>query len=148
MNTLMTRKLREIIPVRDIARRVNKLDLKRLSDDLDAQGCTVIEKLITPEECDALAGLYPKDEIFRSRIAMARPGFGRREYKYFSYPLPSIISQLRTFIYFRLAPIANRWSKAMDIKMHYPKQHADYLERCHEAGQRDSAAIAIRAWRL
>lgn len=127
--------MRELTPATDVAGRVNALDWGRISDELDAQGCTVIEKLITPEECDALAGLYPKDEIFRSRVVMARHGFGRGEYKYFSYPLPAIICELRTSIYPRLAPIANRWNKAMGVDVRYPEKHADFIMRCHDAGQ-------------
>jgi hypothetical protein len=99
------------------------------------QGCAVIEKLVTPEECDALAGLYPKDEIFRSRVVMERHGFGRGEYKYFSYPLPGVISELRTSIYPWLAPIANRWNEAMGIAVRYPEKHVDFIQRCHDAGQ-------------
>ncbi len=124
-----------IIPARNIASRVKALDWERVSKDLDAQGCAMIEGLITPEECDALAGLYPEDGIFRSRVVMGQHGFGRGEYKYFSYPLPDIIAGLRTVIYPRLAPIANRWNAAMGIDVRYPEKHADYIARCHDAGQ-------------
>jgi hypothetical protein len=134
MNTLTT-KIREITPATDVIGRVNVLDWSRLSDELDAQGYTVIEKRVTCKECDALVGLYPKDEIFRSRVVMARHGFGRGEYKYFSYPLPSVISELRTSIYPWLMPIANRWNKAMGIDVQYPEKHADFIRCCHEAGQ-------------
>jgi uncharacterized protein len=114
---------------------VKSLDWERVSKDLDAQGCAMIEGLITPEECDALAGLYPVDGIFRSRVVMGQHGFGRGEYKYFSYPLPDIIAGLRTVIYPRLAPIANRWKAAMGINVRYPEKHADFIARCHDAGQ-------------
>jgi hypothetical protein len=134
MNEL-SRKVREITPVQDITHRIKALDWKQISDDLEAQGSAVIEKLITPEECETLAGLYRKDEIFRSRIVMARHGFGRGEYKYFSYPLPCIISELRTSMYQELAPIATYWNQAMGIDVRYPPNHADFIKRCHEAGQ-------------
>jgi uncharacterized protein len=124
-----------ITPARNIASRVKSLDWERVSKDLDAQGCAMIEGLITPEECDALAGLYPVDGIFRSRVVMGQHGFGRGEYKYFSYPLPDIIAGLRAAIYPRLAPIANRWNAAMGIDVRYPEKHADYIARCHDAGQ-------------
>jgi uncharacterized protein len=124
-----------ITPARNIASRVKSLDWERVSKDLDAWGCAMIEGLITPEECDALAGLYPEDSIFRSRVVMERHGFGRGEYKYFSYPLPDIIAGLRTAIYPRLAPIANRWNAAMGIDVRYPEKHTDYIARCHDAGQ-------------
>ena len=98
----------------------------------------MIEGLITREECDALAELYPIDGLFRSRVVMARHGFGRGEYKYFSYPLPDIIAGLRTALYPRLAPIANRWNTAMGIDVRYPEKHADFIARCHDAGQRQA----------
>ena len=84
---------------------------------------------------ETLASLYSKDEIFRSRVVMGRHGFGRGEYKYFSYPLPDIIADLRTALYPHLVPIANRWNTAMGIDVRYPEKHADFIERCHQAGQ-------------
>jgi hypothetical protein len=134
MNALV-KEARAITPAKDIAGRVKVLDWERVSQDLDAQGCAMIEGLITRQECDALAALYSQDGIFRSRVVMARHGFGRGEYKYFSYPLPDIIAGLRTAIYPRLAPIANRWNAAMDSDVRYPEKHADYIARCHDAGQ-------------
>jgi hypothetical protein len=110
-------------------------DWGEVTNELDAQGCAVIEKLLTPEECNALAGLYPEEGGFRSRVIMAHHGFGRGEYKYFSYPLPGIIADLRTSIYSRLAPIANHWNEAMGIDVRYPAELGDFLKRCHEAGQ-------------
>jgi uncharacterized protein len=117
------------------ATRVKTIDWERVSKDLDTQGSAAFEGLLSPDECQALAGLYPKDEIFRSRVVMARHGFGRGEYKYFSYPLPDLIAGLRTAIYPHLVPIANRWNNAMGIDVRYPEKHADFIERCHQAGQ-------------
>lgn len=134
MNEL-SRKVQAITPANDMAERIKAVDGKRISDNLDAQGFAVIENLVAPEECEALARLYPRDEIFRSRVVMARHGFGRGEYKYFRYPLPDTISDIRASMYPKLAPIANRWNKAMGIDVRYPVNHADFLERCHEAGQ-------------
>jgi hypothetical protein len=134
MNALVKEAL-AITPARNIASRVKSLDWERVSKDLDVQGCAMIEGLITRQECDTLAGLYPEDGIFRSRVVMGQHGFGRGEYKYFSYPLPDIIAGLRTAIYPHLAPIANRWNAAMGINVRYPEKHADYIARCHDAGQ-------------
>ena len=131
----LVKRARTITPARDIAGSVNALNWERLSQDLDARGCAMIEGLVTREECNALASLYPVDDIFRSRVVMARHGFGRGEYKYFSYPLPEIVAELRTAIYPHLAPIANRWNAAMGIDVRYPEKHADYIARCHAAGQ-------------
>ncbi len=117
------------------AERVKALDWSRVADDLASQGAAVLENLLSPEECRAIASLYPDDSLFRSRIVMSRHGFGRGEYKYFAYPLPELISRFRTELYSRLAPVANRWNELMKIDMRYPAQHADFLDICHEAGQ-------------
>jgi hypothetical protein len=102
---------------------------------LDAHGWAMLEGILSAEECRALAGLYECGGSFRSRIVMARHGFGRGEYKYFAYPLPDIIADLRTSIYPRLAPIADRWNEAMGIDVRYPAAHGQFLARCHAAGQ-------------
>jgi hypothetical protein len=120
---------------KNVAGRVKALDWQRVSQDLDAEGSAVIGQLLSPDECRALAALYPKGDIFRSRIVMAHHGFGRGEYKYFSYPLPDLIAGLRTAIYPHLVPIANRWNNAMGIDGRYPEKHADFIARCHQAGQ-------------
>ena len=119
----------------NVAQRVAALDWNRISEDLYAQGSAVIESLISPGECKRLAALYPDDSLFRSRIVMERHGYGRGEYKYFAYPLPDIVAALRAAVYPHLAPIANRWNEAMGIDARYPGEHADFLVRCHAAGQ-------------
>jgi hypothetical protein len=119
----------------DIAARVVALDWTQAASDLDAQGCAVLKGLLTAEECRALVVRYPDDGIFRSRVVMGRHGFGRGEYKYFAYPLPQPIAELRTALYARLHGIANRWNEAMDIDIRYPESHEAFLARCHRAGQ-------------
>jgi uncharacterized protein len=119
----------------DIAARVDAIDWAQATAELDAQGCAVLKGLLTPDECAALAAMYPDDSHFRSRIVMGRHGFGRGEYKYFSYPLPDLIAELRPLLYQRLTGIANRWNEAMGIDIRYPASHAAFLKRCHEAGQ-------------
>ena len=114
---------------------IETIDWQRVSDDLDARGCAMIENLLTPQQCVDLAALYPDDARFRSRIVMARHGFGRGEYKYFSYPLPDPIADLRPALYPPLSQIANRWNATMGIDVRYPATHDDFLARCHEAGQ-------------
>jgi hypothetical protein len=89
----------------------------------------------TAAECENIAGLYEDDRRFRSHVVMARHGFGRGEYKYFAYPLPDVIADLRRAIYPNLAPIANRWNESMGIDVRYPDAHADFIARCHNAGQ-------------
>jgi uncharacterized protein len=131
----MTATARKLQSTPDIAARVDNIDWAQATTDLDAQGCAVLRDLLTPDESAALAAMYPDDSHFRSRIVMGRHGFGRGEYKYFSYPLPDLIAQLRPALYARLAGIANRWNEAMGIDIRYPAAHAAFLKRCHEAGQ-------------
>jgi len=126
---------RKLQSAADIAARVEAIDWAQASTDLDAQGCAVLRGLLTPDECSALAAMYSDDSHFRSRIVMGRHGFGRGEYKYFAYPLPDLIAELRPALYAQLAGIANRWNEAMGIDIRYPASHAAFLTRCHEAGQ-------------
>ena len=128
----------------EVAERTRALDWNRVARDLDAAGNAMLEGLLSPDECRSLAGLYPADDIFRSRIVMARHGFGRGEYKYFSYPLPEIIARLRTALYPRLAPIGNRWNEALGIDVRYPAEHVDFITRCHEAGQRKPTPLLLQ----
>jgi uncharacterized protein len=123
------------ISTESVAERVGGLDWQTVSEELDEYGNAQLPGILSPEECDALARLYPDDKHFRSRVVMERYSFGRGEYKYFRYPLPEIISDVRTALYPHLAEIANRWNEALGIEARYPKQHAVYLHRCHEAGQ-------------
>jgi hypothetical protein len=119
----------------DIAARVDAIDWAQAAGELDAHGCTVLKGLLSQDECRALAALYADDKHFRSRIVMARHGFGRGEYKYFSYPLPDLIAELRPALYARLRDVANRWNEAMSIDLRYPAAHEAFLKRCHAAGQ-------------
>ena len=123
----------------------NGLDWVRIASDLDAQGyATTVAALLTPSQCDALAAAYAQDRLFRSRIVMARHGFGRGEYKYFAYPLPEPIRGLRTALYPPLAEIANRWNAAMGIATRYPPAHREFLERCHGAGQTKPTPLLLQ----
>ena len=133
--TAATKTVTGIAWAKSAAERVEALDWERVWHDLDAQGSAMIERLLSADECQTLAGLYPQDDLFRSRVVMERHGFGRGEYKYFNYPLPELIACLRTGVYPHLVPLANRWNAAMGSDVCYPEQHADFLARCHQAGQ-------------
>jgi uncharacterized protein len=115
--------------------RVAQIDWNRLAEDLSEQGSAVEEKLLSPEECQAISSLYSDDAHFRSRVVMDRHGFGKGEYKYFSHPLPNLVEGFRTALYPRLAPIANQWNERMAIGVRYPAKHAAFLELCHQANQ-------------
>jgi hypothetical protein len=119
------------------------VDWDGVARDLDAAGNAVLHQLLAPGECRELAALYPRDDRFRSRVVMARHGFGRGEYKYFSYPLPSLVAGLRTALYPRLAPMADRWNQALGIRVRYPKDHAGFLAWCHAAGQMKPTALLL-----
>ena len=119
-------------------------DTKRLNTDLDATGSAVLEGLLSPEMCGQLAGLYPCEKLFRSRIDMAQHGFGRGEYQYFDYPLPEPVQRLRGELYPPLAAVANRWSEALGSGARYPREHAEFLARCHAAGQRRPTPLLLR----
>jgi hypothetical protein len=124
--------------------RVEAVAWEQAAEDLGAYGCARLAKLLAPAECEALVRLYAADEPFRSRVVMEKHHFGRGEYKYLRYPLPPLVAALRTALYPRVAPIANRWSEALRSDVRYPALHADYLARCHQAGQRRPTPLLLR----
>jgi uncharacterized protein len=127
-----------------ITRRVAALDWQRVVTNLDADGHARIGPVLTPEECASLAAHYADGTRFRSRIVMARHGFGRGEYQYFTYPLPALVGALRTALYPRLCGLASRWNEAMGIALHYPEAHAAFLDRCHRAGQTKPTPLLLQ----
>ena len=130
---------------KDVMQRVKILDWNHISQDLNSHGNAIIESLISSNDCDTLVNLYSEDGIFRSRVVMEQHGFGQGEYKYFSYPLPDIIASLRTTLYPHLAPIANQWSEMLNIiDVRYPEKHADFIARCHNAGQLKPTPLLLR----
>ena len=133
-----------------IAGRVAALDWPALETALDRHGCATTGPLLTADECAALAALYPQDAPFRSRVIMARHGFGRGEYKYFAYPLPDLIAALRTALYPSLAAIANRWNAALGIATRYPRGPCGLSGAVPRgrADAADAAAAAVRRRRL
>jgi uncharacterized protein len=128
----------------ETSRPLSDIDWQRSAADLDAHGCTVLPGLVEPAACTALAALYDDDRLFRSRVVMARHGFGRGEYRYFAYPLPGVVAALRAALYPPLAEIANRWNAALGIDTRYPADHADFLDRCHAAGQVKPTPLLLR----
>jgi len=124
--------------------RLDGVDWTALAAELDSQGCAVLPGLLDEGSCAGLAGLYPDTARFRSKVVMARHGFGRGEYQYFAHPLPPLVAALRHALYPPLAAIANRWSAALGSDERYPPAHADYLARCHEAGQRLPTPLLLR----
>ncbi len=118
-----------------VAERIEAQDWPALEAQLDAHGCAPICGLLSVEEAGRIAAFYDDDGRFRSRVVMARHGFGRGEYKYFAYPLPDLVAELRAALYPRLQPVANRWNESMGIDQRFPDDHQGFLARCHAAGQ-------------
>jgi len=124
--------------------RVAAIDWPRVGAELDAQGWAVLPQLLSATQCASIAGLYTADEVFRSRVVMARHGFGRGEYRYFAYPLPGLVDGLRSALYPPLAPIANRWHETMGMEARFPAEHASFIARCHAAGQTRPTPLLLR----
>lgn len=127
-----------------LGQRVATLDWPRISEDLEARGNATLPALLSESECRALAALYSDDAIFRSRVVMAKHGFGRGEYRYFTYPLPALVGALREAFYPHLAPIANRWNAALKSEIRFPETHVEFLARCHAAGQVRPTPLLLR----
>jgi hypothetical protein len=127
-----------------IDERIDANDWSSVTEHLDAWGWATINNVLDPDQCRAIAGLYSDDRRFRSQVVMARHGFGQGEYKYFSYPLPRIIADLRSELYVRLASLANRWNEAMGLDVRYPHTHAEFITRCHQAGQKRPTPLVLR----
>jgi hypothetical protein len=135
---------RAIVTSGSIEQRILAIDWEQVSQDLDAEGHAIIQRILTADESEAVAKLFKRDELFRSRVVMERHRFGRGEYKYFSYPLPNIVASLRANVYPRLVSTANRWNERLGINGRYPAQHADYLERCHQDGQHKPTPLMLQ----
>ncbi len=128
----------------DAKTRLASADWAVIAADLDARGHAVIEQLLQPAQCWSLAALYDTTERFRSKVVMERHGYGRGEYKYFSYPLPALVAELRAALYPPLAMIANRWNAELGIDVRYPPGHAAFVARCHAAGQTRPTPLLLR----
>lgn len=128
----------------ELPKRVAQLNWSALHEQLHITGFANTGPLLSARQCVAWREQYAVDELFRSRIVMARHGFGQGEYKYFNYPLPDAVQQLRTAFYAHLAPVANVWAKAMGQSIVFPATHSEMLERCHQAGQLRPTPLLLR----
>ncbi|MBT2295638.1 2OG-Fe(II) oxygenase [Pseudomonas fluorescens] len=127
-----------------LAQQISTHDWSALEQNLDQDGSAIIRNLVTARQCKMLSGRYAEGDLFRSKVIMARHGFGRGEYQYFRYPLPDVVQQLRQSLYSRLVPLANRWNECMGLEVRYPDQHADFIQRCHAAGQRRPTPLLLQ----
>jgi hypothetical protein len=131
-------------PADSVSARIAALDWTRIGAELDVHGCATIAGLLAPSECECLVHAYDDEALYRSRVVMARHGFGRGEYRYFAYALPPLVQQLRGAAYPYLASLANRWNEALGSDMRFPPDHAAYLARCHAAGQQRPTPLILR----
>ena len=127
-----------------IERRLDAFDWSVVAADLDNRGWAVCRNLLSADECRVTAALYGSQDGFRSHVIMSRHGFGRGEYKYFAYPLPPLVADLRTALYARLAPVADGWNARMDIGVRYPSAHEDFVRRCHREGQNRPTPLLLQ----
>ena len=127
-----------------IEARIAAIDWTTAAAELDASGRAIFANLLEPAECAAITALYDEDRRFRSHVIMARHGFGRGEYKYLAHPLPNLVARLRTALYPRLVPVANRWYEAMGLAVRFPPSLTTFLRRCHEAGQDKPTPLLLR----
>ena len=121
------------------------IDWQGVLSRLDERGYAVIPALLTQTTSEEIAAIYHNDRRFRSRIEMERYGFGRGEYKYFSYPLPEVIQQLRSSFYPLLAPLANEWRARLETKgSPYPETLSEFIAQCHGAGQNRPTPLMLK----
>ncbi len=124
--------------------RIDEADWHRIGAELDAQGWAIVPGLLDPPACAEAGGWWDEEATYRSRVIMARHGFGRGEYRYFAYPLPGLVAALRSALYPHLAFVANRWNEALGIATRFPPGHDEFLARCHAAGQSKPTPLILR----
>jgi uncharacterized protein len=124
--------------------RVDSADWSAVDLQLQAEGFALLPGLLHADECRALVALYDEDARFRSRVVMGRHGYGSGEYRYFAYPLPDPVAELRPALYAHLAPIANRWNEQMGLAAAYPAEHRRWREQCHAGGQSRPTPLLLR----
>lgn len=124
--------------------KIDRYDWAALAAELDERGCAVLPGLLTADEAQGLAALYPDEGRFRSTVHMARHGFGRGQYRYFRYPLPPLIGALRQALYPLMVPVANGWNQRLGIARQYPADHAAFIAECHAAGQKRPTPLLLQ----
>jgi hypothetical protein len=129
---------------RKIRSRIESLDWQRILASLHESGWARTGEILTTQECDELRALYSNDNLFRSRVVMARHRFGLGEYKYFTYPLPDLVTELRERLYARLAAVANDWESKLGGKSHYPNTHQEFIKLCRAGGQTRPTPLMLR----
>lgn len=132
------------MPVSSLQDRLQQLDWARIEQALDQDGCARLEGLLSAGQCQSLRDLYKHPALFRSKVIMARHGFGRGQYQYFRYPLPEPVAELRQQLYPYLVDQANRWNQSLNIDIRYPAEHSAFIQRCQSAGQQRPTALLLQ----
>ena len=126
------------------AKRVDGLDWAAMVDEVNAFGCAQTAQVLTAAECGRMAKAYDDERLFRSTIDMARYRYGSGQYRYFDYPLPELVGELREAFYPHLLPIARDWADKLRRPAPWPETLDEWLELCHRAGQTKATAILLR----
>ena len=127
-----------------LEQRLDSAPWSLATQSLNAEGWARLPALLSPAECTELVSQYARPELFRSKVVMARHGYGRGEYQYFCYPLPPLVDALRSGLYPRLVPLANQWHETMQLPARFPEDHATFVERCHAGGQARPTPLLLR----
>jgi uncharacterized protein len=130
--------------ISNIGSRINSLAWPGISASLHEAGWAKTGEVLTEDECRELRSLYASEGLFRSRVVMARHRFGLGEYKYFAYPLPDVVAELRESLYARLADVANEWAIKLGAKTEYPRIHREFIALCHARGQKRPTPLMLR----
>lgn len=123
---------------------MTKTDWQLIANQMHEKGFAIISNVLMGDECSELIQHYDNPNAYRKTVVMERYRFGLGEYKYFNYPLPSLIQQIRTDIYEQLVPIANLWFKVLNIDRQFPKTHQELLQQCHENDQQKATVLILK----
>lgn len=130
--------------IQTVIDKIQAADWELITEQIHHQGFALIEQVLSTEQCELLQQLYPQAGLYRKTVDMQRYRFGRGEYKYFTYPLPNLIEQLRHEVYSHLMPIANAWFRVLKIAQTFPASHAEFLQRCHQQGQTLATPLILK----
>jgi hypothetical protein len=123
---------------------IQNLDWPSIRENLHQRGHAQLHQVLNATECDQLIAGYDNPAHYRKTIVMERYRFGLGEYKYFSYPLPSVIQRLRESIYPKLAPIANQWMAVLNKTNPYPADFDDFQELCQAQDQTKPTVLILK----
>ena len=128
----------------DLSTRIASLDWSALADDMNTKGYAILPGILSAQQCDSMIERYDDADAFRKTVVMERYRFGLGEYKYWDYPLPDLVQQIRQELYPHLVPIVNHWHQLLGIEDTYPDRFGDLQTRCHDAGQLKPTPLILK----